>query len=69
MAAGMVISQESVVDRRLEDLLAKLVADKASPAEREEIAKLTKRRSMLMYSPALRPSRALNRRRHRLVEA
>jgi hypothetical protein len=70
MAAGMVASLESVLDKRLEDLISKLVAGNASPEERAEIAALTKQRSMLMYPPRLeRPSPSHWSRRPRSIVA
>lgn len=68
MAAGMVASLESVLDKRLEDLISKLVAGTATSEERALIAALTKQRSMLMYPPRLeRPVSAWSRRPRSIV--
>lgn len=68
MAAGMVASIESVLDKRLEDLISKVISGTATPEERAQIGALTKQRSMLMYPPrSERPAVHLMRRNRSAV--
>ena len=50
--AEMTTSLEAELDRRLEQLIVKMVNGTATDADRLEYAKLAKRRALLMYPPS-----------------